>query len=682
MRPSLSTSAAGVLIGVAMLAAPAARAQRQTGAPLIPRADFDTTCAPCADFYRYANGGWASRATIPSSYPMWGTWIELRGRADDVLHQIVEDARRNTTAPATSNLRKLGLFYATCMDSARAERERLAPIRPLLDAISVIHTSADVAPTIEAVYARTATTVPFVVFAPEDPKQPGRIVAALGQGGLGLPTRDYYTSNDPRMQRIRAAYSDHVAEMLRLSGESADRAKADAQRVLELETGLAGASMAPVQMRDPNAVYHKMSAAEISKLTPHFDWPRFWRAIGAPEIDSVIVRQPAFFAAFDSMLTTVPTASWRPYLRWRLLASTSRWLDSRFVNENFSFNRNFSGAQENDPRWRRCLAATDDALSEILGQEYVRRTFAPEAKARALQMVSDLRAVLHDRIAALPWMSDSTKQQALAKLAALRIKIGYPDKWRDYSTLEVRQRSFVDNALAARLWEYTRNIKRIGGTVDRDEWQISPQTVDAYALSGEIVFPAGILQPPFFDAGVDDAMNYGGMGAVIGHEMTHHFDDTGRQFDAEGNLRDWWTPADAANYKQRAQLVVDQFDAYTVVDSATHVNGRLTLGENIADLGGLRVAYAALQKALAGKPPLAPIEGFTTEQRFFLAYARVWRQIARPEYTRTRVSTDSHAPWMWRVNGPLSNLPEFAQAFGCKEGDAMVRPPSLRAEIW
>jgi putative endopeptidase len=454
--------------------------------------------------------------------------------------------------------------------------------------------------------------------------------------------------------------------------------------VLALETRLAGASMSRVAMRDPNAVYHKMTLAEFQAITPHIDMKRYLDQVGAKNVAVVNVRQPDFFRALDTLVTTVPLDHWKAYLRWRAASGASPALSSAFVNQSFSWQQNLTGAKEQLPRWRRCLATTNAVLGEAIGEEYVRRTFTPAAKARALAMVNNLRDALRERIGQLGWMSDSTKRQALVKLDAFTRKIGYPDKWRDYSALEVKPGVYVENLRAATRFGTARDWSKVGKPVDRTEWAMTPPTVNAYynPTMNEIVFPAGILQAPFYDPNADDAVNYGGMGAVIGHEMTHGFDDQGRQFDGSGNLRDWWTAQDAAAYKTRAQLVSDQFDRYTVLDSATHVNGKLTLGENIADLGGLTIAYAALQKSLVGKPRPANIDGFTPEQRFFLSWAQVWREASRAEAARVQVNTNPHAPAQWRVNGPLSNMPEFARAFSCRPGDAMVRSDSLRAQIW
>jgi putative endopeptidase len=681
MANNIIRRAATVVLVVA--ASAAARAQAPVSRQ-IDRANMDTTCRACDDFNRYANGGWMTRATIPAAYSVWGSFQELSDKNEAVVHAILDDAaKRAPREKPGTNVWKIGTFYGTCMDSARIESLGLQPLKPTLDAIAAIRTNADLASSLGDL-ERRGGLAPFGLGAGQDPKSSKDVIAGAGQGGLGLPERDYYLRADEKSAALRGKYVAHVANVLRLIGEPADQATSDAARVLAFETKLANASMGRVAMRDPNAVYHKMSLAEFQALAPHIDWTRFLRQVGAGNVTTVNVRQPDFFRSLDTLVATAPIDDWKAYLRWRAASSASTALGSAFVNESFAWSQNLTGAKEQLPRWKRCASVTNAVLGEAVGEEYVRRTFTPEAKARALAMVNNLRDALRERIGQLTWMSDTTKKLALVKLDAFTRKIGYPDKWRDYSALQVRPGSYLENLEAANQWSSARNWDKLGKPVDRTEWGMTPPTVNAYysPTMNEIVFPAGILQPPFYDPKADDAVNYGGMGAVIGHEMTHGFDDQGRQFDAEGNLRDWWTAADAAAYKTRTQLVSDQFDAYTVVDSATHVNGKLTLGENIADLGGLTVAYAAFQKSLAGKPRPANIDGFTPEQRFFLSWAQVWRESMRPEQQRVLVNTNPHAPAQWRVNGPLSNMPEFAKAFGCKPGDPMVRGDSIRAQIW
>jgi putative endopeptidase len=477
--------------------------------------------------------------------------------------------------------------------------------------------------------------------------------------------------------------------MLELSGESAPEASADADRIMALETSLARAAMPRVAMRDPNAVYHKMTLAEFQRTTPHIDWHAYLASLGVKRASTVNVRTPAFFTALDSLVASVPLDTWKAYLRWHAVRVAAPTLGPAFVDEDFHFNGTvMRGLEEQEPRWQRCAAATNAALGWAVGQEYVKRDFSPEARARAVQMVDNLVSALRERIAQLDWMSAPTRQQATAKLDAFLRKVAYPDTWRDYSALHVRPGAYYENVAAAESWNRQRGWARLGKPVDRTEWSMIPPTVNAsYSPTlNQIQFPAGILQPPFFDPNADDAVNYGAIGAVIGHEMSHGFDDQGRQYDAQGNLRDWWTPEDATKYKAAAQKLADQFSAYTVIDSSTHVNGRLTLGENIGDLGGLTIAYAALEKALAAKrakgESIPNIDGFTPEQRFFLSWARIWREIQRPEAERLQVATNPHSPGKWRVNGPLSDMPEFRQAWGCKEGDPMVRPDSLRVRIW
>jgi putative endopeptidase len=681
MQKVFSRVAALALVG---LAATSAAAQSSASPRPIERSNLDTTCTACQDFYQYANGGWQSRATIPAAYAVWGSFQQLSDKNEAVVHDILEDAAvRAPRAKAGSSAWKVGTFYAACMDSARVESLGRTPLQPTLDAIAALRSNAELGGALGDLEAR-AGLAPFSVGAGQDPRRSTEVIAHAGQGGLGMPERDYYLRSDDKSKALRNSYADHVAKTLVLLGESTEQATADAARVLALETRLAQASMPRVAMRDPNATYHKMSLAELQAITPHIDWTRYLDRVGAPHVAVVNVRQPDFFRALDTLVSTVPLDDWKAYLRWRAANGAAPTLSSAFVNQSFSWQQNLTGAKELRPRWKRCAAATNAVLGEAVGEEYVRRTFTPAAKARALSMVNNLRDVLRERIGQLGWMSDSTKQQALVKLDAFTRKIGYPDKWRDYSALRVKPGAFAENLQAASRFSSARDWRKVGRPVDRTEWAMTPPTVNAYYAPtlNEIVFPAGILQPPFYDPAADDAVNYGGMGAVIGHEMTHGFDDQGRQFDAAGNLRDWWTPQDAAAYKARAQLVSDQFDRYTVIDSATHVNGKLTLGENIADLGGLTIAYAALQKSLAGKPRPPRIDGFTPEQRFFLSWAQVWRESSRPEAARVQVNTNPHAPAQWRVNGPLSNMPEFATAFGCSLGDPMVRADSVRARIW
>ncbi|HEX8211344.1 MAG TPA: M13 family metallopeptidase [Longimicrobium sp.] len=662
-----------------VLALPAA-GQRPGGQMLDP-ADRDTTCAPCRDFYQWANGGWLARSTIPPAYTSWGNFDELRDRNQAVLRGLLEAAARNAArAPAGSNERKLGVFYATCMDTARANRDGRLPLVAELARIDAVRSRAALVAEVARLHQMGAASM-FGFGAAPDLKNSTRTIAQLGQGGLGLPDRDFYTRTDSAAQRIRAEYVAHVGRMLALAGRRDGHA--EAERVMAIETALATASMTRVQQRDPTATYHMMPVARLQALTPRWDWAAYLRARGAPPIDSINVRQPDFIRALDGMLATVPLADWRSYMRAHLVRSSASALSRAFLDEQFRMQQVLTGTREQLPRWRRCLAATDAHMGDALGEAYVRRTFTPQARARALRMVENMRSALRERLHGLDWMTDSTRAEALAKLGSFREKIGYPERWRDYSALEIRPGSHLENVRRATRWATARGVARIGRPVDRGEWSMTAPAVNAYynASLNEIVFPAGILQPPFFDAAADDAANYGGIGAVIGHEMAHGFDDQGRRFDSRGNLRDWWTPADAAAFREQAKRVAEQYSGYVVIDTL-RVNGALTLGENIADLGGLTIAFHALQKELAGKPRPPLIDGFTPEQRFFLAWAQIWRRNARPEVMRLQATTDPHAPSRWRTNGPLANMPEFARAFHCAPGDPMVRPDSIRARIW
>jgi len=663
-----------LLIAAGVLAAPAAQAEKH-----FDKSDQDTTCAPCKDFDQYANGGWRARFVMPASYSRYGAFTEVADRNQQVLYGIVTKAAA-AKAKAGSDQAKLGDYWSSCMDSSTAEAAGLKPVQPLLTAVDGMASVSDLGRQVAWFHAHGVGTM-FAWFGNQDPKNSDRFIVHAGQGGLHLPDRDYYTKTDSASKALRVEYVAHMQRCFVLAGEDAAAAKRHADAVMTLETALANASMTNVQRRDPIATYHVMPTDSLMLLMPRFTWADYF-AGRMKKPDVVNVTQPDFFKSVNELIASTPLEDWKAYLRWTALEDAAPLLSKAWSDEDFRFQRLLSGATEQQPRWKRCLAATDRDLGDILGKAYVDVAFPPKAKARALELVHNLEASLDDKIAALSWMSPETKAAAKAKLAAFDEKIGYPDKFRDYTAVTVTRTSIFDNHMNARAAEATRNMERVGKPVERGEWRMTAPTVNAFyqASLNSINFPAGILQPPFFDADADDAVNYGAIGAVIGHEMSHGFDDRGRQFDAKGNLRDWWTAADADAYKVQANRVADQFSSYTVNDTL-HVNGRLTLGENIADLGGLAVAYNAMEKAIAGKPR-TKIDGYTPEQRFFLAYARIWRAADRPEGLRTRVLTDAHSPAHWRVNGPLSNLKEFHDAWGCKDGDGMVRPVDLRARIW
>ena len=649
--------------------------------PLDP-ANRDTTCAACEDFYRWANGGWIARTPIPGDQPWWSAFHELQDRNYDDLHVLLDEAAKQTTTKDPDS-RRLGLFYASCMDSAAVEA---AGIRPLAEELGRIEAIKDRSrlPQALARLQQHGVDAAFLLRSNADAKQSRRTIAEVDQAGLGLPERGYYFKPDSNSVDIRREYVAHIARMLRLAGSDSSAAASAATAVMQLETALANASMTIEQQRDPEAVYHLTTGEDFQRQVPALRWADYVkeRRIAAPA--ELNVAQPEFVRTVDSLMTHAPLEQWRAYLRWRLLDAMAPSLGSAFVNENFRFNGSvLQGVKQQRPRWKRCLTSADNSLGDILGQAYVRRFFTPEAKARALEMVRNVQAAFRARLARLTWMSETTKAKAYAKLDAMVNRIGYPDRWQDYSALELTKGPYATNLLQANAFNAAADLARIGKPTDKTHWPYSPPTVNAsYNPNLNVItFPAGILQPPFYDPRADDAVNYGGMGAVIGHEITHGFDDQGGQFDADGNLSGWWDSTDARAFNERAGRLVTQAGEYVVIDTLK-VNGKNTLGENIGDLGGLLIAYGAYQRSLQGKPHPAPIDGLTGEQRFFMGWAQVWRSKVRPEFARFLLAVDVHGPNAFRVNGPLANMPEFAQAFGCKPGDPMVRPDSVRVAIW
>jgi putative endopeptidase len=645
--------------------------------------NLDRSVKACVDFNRFASGGWMAKNPIPAAYPSWGTFSELAERNQEVLRQILEEAAQNRSAAQGSNEQKIGDFYAACMDEQKIETEGIKPLEPELERIEQIRDPQSLQAEIVRLQGFGVRAL-FDVDSTQDFKNSTQVIGEIDQGGLGLPDRDYYTKEDEKSKNIRAEYVKHVGKMFELMSDGADKAAAEAKTVIDIETKLAQASMTRVARRDPNAVYHKMSQDEVRKLAPNFTWQGYFQATGLAGKGDINVATPDFFKEANHLLDSVPLADWKTYLRWHLINAAAPALSSKFVDEDFHFKGAIlTGTKEILPRWKRCVRATDRGLGMALGQVYVQKNFPPQAKARALEMVHNLEAALRDDISTLTWMGPKTKKAALVKLNAIVNKIGYPDKWRDYSALEINRGPYVQNFFRANRFEFNRDLAKVGKPVDRTEWHMSPPTVNAYysPQMNEIVFPAGILQPPFFNPHADDAVNYGGIGAVIGHEMTHGFDDQGSRFDAQGNLKNWWTAQDLKNFKARAECVIKQFDGYKVEDSL-HENGKLVVGEAIADLGGLTISLKAYQKSLQGKPQPKDIDGFTPQQRFFLGYAQVWASNARPEFIRLLINVDPHPLPRFRVDGTLSNMPEFAKAFSCKPGDPMVRPPSERCQIW
>ncbi len=644
-------------------------------------ADMDTTAAPCRDFYRYANGGWLDRTTMPAAYSRYGGFDELGDRNLEQVHGLLEDIVRRAAGSKRGNLGLLATFYGSGMDSGHVEMIGDEPIRPLLARVAALRSTKALGAEVAKLHADGVPAL-FFFTGMADPGNSAMVIGTFGQGGLSLPDRDYYFKADSASQHVRREFAEHVTRALRLIGAGPEDAAAQAQTVLHIETALARASMTRVQQRDPKAVYHKMPLAELARLCPGFDWSAYLLTAGVPAVQEVNVRQPDFFAALDSALAAVPLADWQTYLRWQVVRAAMPALSSPFVQEGFRFEQVLTGAKQMQPRWRRCLEATDRGLGEALGREYVKAYFTPATKARVLELVANLKAAFRDHIEGLEWMSDATKAKALAKLDAMGVKIGWPDRWRDYSALRLEDDSYFANLVRVNRFDRAWRLGKIGKPVDRTEFSMTPPTVNArYSPSlNDILFPAGILQPPFFDPQADDAVNYGAIGVVIGHEMTHGFDDSGRKYDADGNLTDWWTAEDARKYQAQVDRIVAQYNAYTVLDTV-HVNGKLTTGENVSDLGGLTLSYSALQKALAGKRRPA-IDGFTPEQRFFLSYARLWRQLVRPAEAVRRINTDPHSPGIWRVMGPLANLPEFERAFGCAGEGTLMRPTAERVKIW
>ena len=644
---------------------------------------IDNSVRPSQDFFQHAVGKWLDATAIPPEYSRYGVDEEVEARTFVILKEILESAARDRSAPKGSDRQKVGDFFAAGMDLEAIQRAGAKPLAPYFQDIAAVHDGASLAR--EIARQHRCGSEPALEFGvAQDDKDSARTIPILSQGGLGLPERDYYLLDDAKSREIRVQYQAYAARLFELLGDAPALARERAGTVLAMETRLARASLSRVAMRDPNAVYHKLSRPELAGVSRGLAWDAFFAELGIAEGEPLLVRTPGFFTELGAMAASLPMQDWQTYLRFHLVDGTANCLSQDFDQAHFQFYQKYlRGVQELRPRWKRMLSSTDAAMGEILGKLYVERAFSPKAKAQMLELVGNLKAALGDRIRNLAWMSEPTKRLALAKLDSIAVKIGYPDAWRDYRALTIGRQSHLGNVLAARSFEFNRELAKLGKPIDRNEWIMTPATNNAYyePTLNEICFPAGILQPPYFDPSADDAVNYGNIGATIGHEMTHGFDDQGRQYDAQGNLKDWWTPEDAAAYNQRAELIVKQFDAFEPLPGM-RINGKATLGENIADLGGLKIAFEAFRKAQAGKPPLGLIEGCTPEQRFFLGYAETWRSKQRAEALRDRLLTDPHAPAKYRVNGPLMDLPEFYQAFGVKEGEPMRCADADRPVIW
>ncbi|HSR64692.1 MAG TPA: M13 family metallopeptidase [Xanthomonadaceae bacterium] len=669
------------------LALGAAAADNAGGTPVFDPGELDAAGNACASLNDYVNAKWLAANPIPADRTRWGSFDALRERSLQAQHAIVDKANANADhGQAGSIEQKIGWLYRSGMDEAAIERAGFQPLQPELKAIARIRTRGELAGWLRAAFAR-GDGQGFRFGANADYQDAQRQIAYASQGGLGLPTPDYYTL--PEHADLRAAYRDYIAKSFALTGVPATTARDKADGVVAFETRLARASLSRVALRDPKNRYHFVSLAEADKLTPHFDWAAFFKALDVPAGDGFSLSQPRFFAEFDAMLADAPLAQWRDYLAFHAIDDAAPYLSQAFQDANFAFyGQTLNGQPAQRPRWKRVLDAVNDGMGEGLGQLYVADYFPPEAKARAQQLVDNVRQALKARIEKLDWMGDATRAKALEKWATFLPKIGYPEHWRSYDGLAVRPGDYYGNVKAAAAFNNRWDLDHIGKPTDRLEWGMTPQTVNAYYSSSTntINFPAAILQPPFFYANGDDAINYGGIGAVIGHEASHGFDDNGSQFDAVGNNANWWTDADRRQFEDRTARLVRQFEGYAPLKDHPdqHVNGKLTLGENIADLGGLNVAYDALQAALAADPREArsKIDGFTQDQRFFLSWARVWRGNIRDKAQLVLLNTDPHSPSQFRAVGAPSNMPAFAQAFQCKAGDAMVRDGNQRVSIW
>jgi endothelin-converting enzyme/putative endopeptidase len=672
---------------------------------------LDASVSPCADFYQYACGGWMKATPIPEDQAMWTrSFNVLAEQNEEELRSILERDERGERKDEPY-AQKLGDYYASCMDEAAIDKAAVASLKPDFDRIDKIKTGKDLALSLGALHARGVHAI-FSFASGQDAKDATQVIGILSQAGLGLPDRDYYLKDDEPTKKIRAAYEEHVGKMFELLGEKPADAKAHAATVVGVERALAGASMTKEDLRDPQKIYHRIERTGLEKIAPAFPWGEYLAKIGAPDVTAINVAQPDFIKAVnDAMVASpvstctddktagkedkgkgktaakpcpkpakkFPAAEWKTYLRWHTLRSVAPALPAQFVDEAFRFERTLTGIEKLPPRWKRCVRSTDDAIGEALAQPFVKKMLGESGKTTVKEMVMAIEQVMAKNLDRLDWMDNDTRARSKEKLAAIVNRIGYPDKWRSYDALTVDRGDYLGNRMRATAFEVKRSLAKIGKPLDRGEWQLTPPAVNAYyepALN-EMVFPAGILKPPFFSNTATRAMNFGAIGMVIGHELTHGFDDEGRQYDAKGNLSDWWTPVVNTEFNRRASCVAKQFDEYVAIDDL-HVNGKLTLGENIADLGGVRLAYAALRQELASKPREA--SAFTPEQQFFLGFAQSWCTNVRPEILRLLVTTNPHSPPRFRVNGPVSNLPEFAAAFQCKPGSPMVRRD--RCEVW
>jgi endothelin-converting enzyme/putative endopeptidase len=642
---------------------------------------LDRSADPCTDFYKFACGSWNQINPIPPDQSRWNVYGKLTTENLRYLWGILEEAAKSSPA-RDANTQKIGDYIAACMDEPAIEKAGAAPLRPMLDRIGGIKKLTDLPKVLATLHLEASNSNPIFGFGSgQDFGDSSRVIAFASSGGLGLPDRDYYVKTDTKSRETREKYVAHVAAMFALLGESATDAKADAQTVMRIETALAKATLTRVEKRDPYKQFHKMTRAQLEALTKSFDWAAYWQASGLAAPSDLNVTEPKFFEEVERLLEGHNLAAWKTYLRWHLVHSKAQYLSQPFVKEDFAFYRQYlRGVKEISQRWKRCTNWIDRDLGEALGRVFVEKTFTPDTKARSLEMTKRVEQAMEADLKQLPWMTEETRKQALAKLHSMVNKIGYPERWRDYSSVRVERNDFLGDVSRAAAFESKRDLDKIGKPVDRTEWGMTPPTVNAYydPQKNDMNFPAGVLQPPLFDPKTDDAPNYGNTAATIGHELTHGFDDEGRQFDDKGNLRDWWTKTDGAEFIKRATCVSDQYSKYTVVDDIK-INGKLTLGEDVADLGGTLLAYVAWKEATKGQE-LKPIDGFTPDQRFFIGMAQWACGDERPESKRLSAITNEHSPEEYRINGVVSNMPEFAKAFSCKAGQPMVRVPACR--VW
>jgi endothelin-converting enzyme/putative endopeptidase len=683
MRSQLLTLSVSFLLSL-VASAQTATQSTQPVMPYTPSLDvnsMDKSVDPCVDFYHYSCGGWQKNNPIPPDQTSWEVYGKLYEDNLNYLRSILEQASTESQRDAVTQ--KIGDFYGACMDESAVETRGLTPVRSDLDAIAALNSVRMLTPLLARLQMKYGRTILFAQGSIQDPDDAELQIANLDQGGLGLPDRDYYVKTDAKSQEIRQRYVEHVQKVFELMGESTEAAKKDSDTVMRMETALAKAQLTRVERRDPYKLKHKMPVGDLRQLAPDIQWKDYFEELQYPGFDVLNVMTPEYLKEINRQLASEPIANWQTYLRFHVVDSFSPYLSAKFVDENFDFYRKYlRGAKEQQARWKRCVEYTDRDLGEALGQVYVKKTFSPEMKAATLDMVRRIEDAMGERIRQLDWMSPETKQQALKKLQGIRNKIGYPNKWRDYSSVNIARADFAGDVQRAGEFERRRDINKVGRPVDRGEWDMSPPTVNAYynPQMNDINFPAGVLQPPLYDPKMDAAPNYGDTGGTIGHELTHGFDDEGSQFDAQGNLKNWWTKDDRAKFDARTKCVEDQYAKYVVVDDV-HINSALTLGEDVADLGGEILAYMAWKDATKGED-LKSIDGLTPEQRFFIGFAQWDCSNDRAEELRVRAATDPHSPAQYRINGVVVNMPEFKQAFSCKEGQPMVNPADKICKVW